>query len=67
MTHAELGDHIRKLIAEGDLPSEPPVIQSSGDGGGDRRRAAVLRQGRPARFVVNLIPRSLTSGRAGGE
>jgi hypothetical protein len=33
MTHAELRDRVRKLIAKGEPPSEPPVIQSSGQGG----------------------------------
>ena len=33
MTHAELLDRVRKLIAQGELPSELPVIQSSGEGG----------------------------------
>jgi hypothetical protein len=44
MTHAELRDRVRTLIAEGSLPSEPPVIQSSGDGGW---RPGAARRGTP--------------------
>ena len=33
MTHAELRDRVRKLITEGELPSEPSVIQSSDNDG----------------------------------
>ncbi len=33
MIDAQLRARVRELIASGELPSEPPVIQSSGDGG----------------------------------
>jgi hypothetical protein len=33
MTDAQLRARVRDLIAAGELPNEPPVIHSSGDGG----------------------------------
>jgi len=33
MSDAQLRATVRNLMASGDLPSEPPVTQSSGDGG----------------------------------
>jgi hypothetical protein len=33
MTDAQLRASVRDLIAAGELPSEPPVIHSSGEGG----------------------------------
>ena len=32
MTDAELRPRIRELVASGDLPDEPPMVHSAGDG-----------------------------------
>jgi hypothetical protein len=37
MTDDQLRARVRELMASNDLPSEPPVIQSSGDGVWRRR------------------------------